>query len=161
MQKIKCSLKIISLILIWGVLLPRYVKAQTLNRYVVASAEQNRPDASYAKNEAVTQTLEDAPTGTHRSQQAWLVVTPLKDIAVEDRMLSVFPIPTIGLLHIEAEASLDVQLFDIAGHRVLLTELETGRGVMDLSLLPAGTYLLTLRNAQNGVNRTFKIAKTQ
>lgn len=165
MQKIKFWLKIISLFLLWGVLMPRFVKAQTIDRFAVATAGQTLASGGYTMDftfgEPVAQTFNNGETLTQGFQQVWLVTTPVYDIEAEDWALRVFPNPTVGLLHIETEAEAKAELFDLEGRQLQVAELNPGTSEMNLALLPAGTYFLNIRQTQKDGIKTFKIQKVQ
>ena len=65
----------------------------------------------------------------------------------------VYPNPTTGRVSIEAEGMRAIQLFDLSGREVLSSQLST----LDLSALPAGTYLM--RVDLGGRATTTKIIK--
>ncbi|MFN0176524.1 MAG: T9SS type A sorting domain-containing protein [Saprospiraceae bacterium] len=165
MQKIKFWLKIIGLFLLWGVLLPRFVKAQTIDRFVVGTAGQALSNGGYSMDftlgETVAQTFSNSQLLTQGFQQVWLVTTPIYDIEAEGWSLRVFPNPTPGLLHIETEAAAKAELFDMDGRQLQVANLNLGMSEMNLALLPAGTYFLNLYNAQTQGIKTFKIQKIQ
>jgi hypothetical protein len=165
MQKIKFWFKIISLFLLWGFLLPRFVKAQTLDRYVIATAGQNLSGSGFSLlftlGEPVAQTFENGQTLAQGFQQEWLTTTPVDDLSGEDWAVRVFPNPTVGVLQIETEAPMQVQLFDMSGRLIQSAEVENGGGEMDLGQLPAGTYFLVMYNAEKAGKKSFRIVKTQ
>ncbi len=165
MKKILFWAKVISLLLLWGVLLPRMVKAQTIDRQIVATAGQTLANSGFTLGftlgEPVVQTFENGQTLTQGFQQVWLVATPVKDLEGEDWAVQVFPNPTIGLLHIQAEESMNAQLFDASGRQVLAADLEPGKGELSLGALPEGIYFLQLHNAQKPGSKSFKIQKLQ
>lgn len=165
MQKIKFWLKVISLLLLWGAVLPRFVKAQSIGQYVVGTTGQNLSGGGYAIDftlgEPVPQTFSKDQTLPQGFQQVWLVATPVYDIEAEDWALRVFPNPTVGLLHIETESAAKIELFDLDGRQLQAMELKPGTGEINLGQLPAGTYFLNLRQTQQDGIKTFKIQKVQ
>ncbi len=165
MQKIRFWLKLISLLLLWGVLLPRLIKAQTLDLQLITAVGQTFSNGGYrldcSLGEPLAQTFDNGATLSQGFQQVWLVATPVKDFEGEDWAVQVFPNPTVGVLHVQAEEPMNAQLFDQSGRLVLATDLAPHTGVLNLEALPAGNYFLYLRNAQELGSKSFKIQKVQ
>ena len=77
--------------------------------------------------------------------------------------ISVYPNPTADMLSVElAEDHVDANavLFDAAGKRAIEQRITARRTTLDLSALPAGEYLLDLRDRMNGKRAQFTINKT-
>lgn len=72
---------------------------------------------------------------------------------------SLYPNPSFGMIYIDIEfEALQIQLFDIVGHNlgeVVYQEIEKEKISLDLSGLPAGTYILQLRHDRG--NHTEKV----
>ena len=75
--------------------------------------------------------------------------------AVENQKakLSVYPNPTQGLLQVQHAEGDFVRVYDLQGKQLFATALHNGIATIDVSALPAGTYLLLV---QNGLFRFIK-----
>lgn len=67
---------------------------------------------------------------------------------------SVYPVPTEGLLHIQAAGLLHIELTDMVGRTILVKDFAqaTDRTELDLSAYSNGIYILMLRGAGNAVS---------
>jgi para-nitrobenzyl esterase len=73
-----------------------------------------------------------------------------------DRLLSVCPNPTNGLVQFEVEGSTRVALFDMSGREMLSERHASGIVRMDISGLPEGVYVL---RAEGAIVRTARVLK--
>lgn len=80
-------------------------------------------------------------------------------------LMSVFPNPTADHLTLQIvdfnHEKLAYQLFDMQGKLLNNEKIVTGQTTLNLSLLPAATYLLHVLNQDNRIIRSFKVIKTQ
>ncbi len=68
--------------------------------------------------------------------------------------MAVFPNPTSGVVHIQAEGVMEVDVYDVDGR--LVVSFAAGQAV-DLGSLPSGTYLLRVKHSQGaGIYRVVK-----
>ena len=77
--------------------------------------------------------------------------------------ISAYPNPTSDMLSVElADDHVDANavLFDAVGKRAIEQRIIARRTTLDLSALPAGEYLLDLRDRMNGKRAQFTINKT-
>ncbi|PHI19260.1 hypothetical protein CEQ90_13690 [Lewinellaceae bacterium SD302] len=86
-------------------------------------------------------------------------VTRNTDVAITDLQdlgTSLYPNPTKGILYFQGETPVRVELMDLTGRKVLVSETATNR--LDISELPAGMYTLVaqLRDGQLGVSKVMK-----
>jgi hypothetical protein len=73
-----------------------------------------------------------------------------------DRLLSVYPNPTNGLVQFDVEGTTRVALFDMSGREVLSERHASGTVRMDISALPEGVYML---RAEGAIVRTARVLK--
>lgn len=88
------------------------------------------------------------------------LIVDAEEILPQDWSVNVFPNPTTKDLRISLSttAEVEAQLFSQNGQLVKQQEAILHEGSMDLSPLPAGTYILRLTD-QDGRNGTFQILK--
>jgi hypothetical protein len=71
--------------------------------------------------------------------------------------LSIYPNPSGGLFNINVDVKTHVELFDITGRKILISEVGAGTLVLDIKDHPAGIYLLNV--SQNGKSKMIKLVK--
>lgn len=164
MKTLKLWLKIIALLLVWGVLAPRYVKAQSIERQLIGSAGGNLSAAdnssiNFSTGEPVAGNLAGSGRINQGFQQNWIALTPVRTPEAEALEVRVFPNPTPGLIHIECAKPAEIQLFDQQGR--LLLEAENESGEIDISNYPPGYYSLRVLEKNGPSGKSFKLIKTQ
>lgn len=79
-------------------------------------------------------------------------------LGIEDNVRSssflVYPNPAIGSAVVTAPGASEVVVFNILGEEMFRTELSAGTGLLDLTQLPAGTYLVRV-----SVNNEYQVRK--
>lgn len=79
--------------------------------------------------------------------------TAIPSTESNEAQLSVYPNPTQGLLQVQNAEGNFARVYDPQGKQLFVTALQEGCAMIDVSALPAGTYLLLV---QNGVFRFIK-----
>ncbi len=115
--------------------------------------------ASWSVGEASVES-ETAPGGilTQGFQQSFETIIVHGTLPVASP-LGVFPNPTSGLLWVEGTESGWLELWDLSGKIVLQTPVSGYRTSLDLGKLPAGMYLLRVKEASTSKEDLFKILK--
>lgn len=141
------------------------VNAQTLDRYVVASAGSQFVNGGYSIDytlgETLTQTFTNGQELSQGFQQVWLVITAIEDPTSVWNHITLYPNPAIGIVNIKTDEKLNARLYDLTGKLLQTHKLNAGTEQMDISSLPQGNYFLILSNEVSGDTNTFKLRKVQ
>jgi len=151
-------------IFILGLFILQPAKAQSLERQVVSSSgatfNQDAYVLEFTLGEMMTTTFEQEDVLCQGFQQAWAVVTAIGSILTE-MDIKVYPNPTIDILHVEVSAKTDLQILDLHGRVVMSLHLAAGNEMIDVTELPAGTYIIRCMDMENRKESTFKLVKLE
>ncbi len=138
--------------------------AQSIDRYVVSSAGESLSKGDYKLDftigETVAQTFENGTQLSQGFHQVWLITTALSD-PESNWNVNVYPNPTVGLLNIESEESLNGRIIDALGKMVIEAQTKAGHGQIDMSSLPVGTYFLMLNHLSKTDVKSYRIVKIE
>lgn len=143
----------------------------TLERAVLGSSGRSFSSLGYDLESTVGQLADrSGATGQYSLsegfQQGNLNVTNVQgqlDLFPESR---VYPVPTADVLHVEPTGGgkalkTQLRLSNLSGQLIRVPENKDGAGNyrLDLSSIPAGTYLLWLKDEASGEQKSWKISK--
>ncbi|MGZ3921349.1 MAG: T9SS type A sorting domain-containing protein, partial [Bacteroidia bacterium] len=74
-----------------------------------------------------------------------------------NQALKVFPNPSNGVFNIEADSSVEIELFDAQGKSVLKTKVEAGTFSLNINEKASGLYFL--KATSNGQTSTIRLIK--
>lgn len=117
------------------------------------------PQHTYANQGTFIVTLlAENSAGCTGSENKQIVVQ--SGIGIDERApedLVIYPVPTAGRLNIETSAAVEkISLYTLTGR--LIMEVQNNRS-LDLSSLPAGSYMLRIAGPQWVINRTVEVVK--
>ncbi|MBI5915917.1 MAG: T9SS type A sorting domain-containing protein [Bacteroidetes bacterium] len=142
--------------------------SQTLAIQVVAAAGDtftaaNGAELDWTLGEPVVETFANQAVLTQGFHQAFDLATPVLEQPLSDILLKVYPNPASNRLTIEAEAAapLRAQLFDLFGRLLLTVQLQNRTEQLDVSHLPAGTFLLSILEERPDRYREVQVFKIQ
>ena len=151
-------------IFILGLFILQPAKAQSLERQVVASSGATFNQGAYTLDftfgEMMATTFEHRDELCQGFQQAWAVITAIGSVPTE-MDIKVYPNPTIDILHVEVSAKTDLQILDLHGRVVMSLHLAAGNEMIDVTELPAGTYIIRCMDMENRKESTFKMVKLE
>jgi hypothetical protein len=84
---------------------------------------------------------------------------PVSTIILADISCRFYPNPVDKLLIVRSDLPVDIQINDEWGKSFILTHLEAGLRVLDLTALPSGIYVITLQQRENNKVVTERLVK--
>lgn len=84
--------------------------------------------------------------------------TILNNNTFNSNSLVIYPNPTNGILNLNVNETLNVEIFDLLGKSILTKKIENGLQSINISNYPSGIYILKTTN-NSGLSNTFKIIK--
>ena len=76
-----------------------------------------------------------------------VVFTDVEENVIKAENIITFPNPSTGIINVDMENATEVVVFDQSGRFLMKEKLNAGRGMLDLSGLPNGTYFLKFKMA--------------
>ena len=76
-----------------------------------------------------------------------VVFTGVEENVIKAENINTFPNPSTGIINLDVETATEVVVFDQSGRFLIKEKLNAGRGLLDLSDLPNGTYFLKFKMA--------------
>jgi hypothetical protein len=80
-------------------------------------------------------------------------------VVSDDISCKFYPNPVDKMLIVRSELPVDIQVNDSFGKPLIITRLEAGLRVMDVSALPPGVYIITLQQKDNSKQITERLVK--
>ena len=122
--------------------------------------------ASYSVGQVIYTTLTSSTgSATQGVQQAYIIdiSTGIEEHGIQ-LMVSAYPNPTTGLLHLTIDASedraLSFRLYDIEGKLMTVSQLYEPTTTIPMQEMAAATYMLVVNDNEKTI-KTFKIIKTK
>jgi hypothetical protein len=145
---------------IWGHL----AWGQTLAPTLIGSAGAHASLFSFGTldwsvGEVVVATFENGDVLTQGFHQVFVTVTSLteEDVTIDDLKILVYPNPTMQWLNVEADKPTKVRLINLLGVEVKAFSPSLAQQQLDLSILPAGMYVLEAIIEGETAPRTYKV----
>lgn len=92
--------------------------------------------------------------------QEWVVITSLEYSPDETLKVKVYPNPTPGILNIESDATLQIQIFDLTGKLKFKSSMPPGHEQIHIDQFPSGMYVLEFTD-NDGKRNAMKIEKLE
>lgn len=146
------------------------LKGQTIIRDVQSSAGISNTSGTIILSSTIGEpmdiTLTDGNEWLIQGFEQPLYDTSVATFTIENKSIkiSIYPNPTSGPLQINLDSQLDnlrlsLDIFNIAGQSMMYETMLNQFHTIDMSHLPAATYLLRIRNPKGEIIQTFKIQK--
>jgi len=143
------------------------VQGQKLTPEVVVSSGEffqgSSGSLSFSLGECVTETYSNSQGSVAQGfQQGTLTIGTLLKNEKFDISISVYPVPTAGIVNLKVQDYNDVLtavILDLAGHEIIKKALTQTISEFDLTKFTSGNYIMNVTNKSGILIQSFKITK--